>query len=126
MNAGTSCYQNSGLATGPISGERTMQNSWAGYLAMAGLLQVGVASADDQGDLFAKLDKNQDGFVTESEVPDEQKALYERLLRNADKDSDKKLNKEEFLTGLKPSDAAKTPLGAPGAGGRPGPSGAPG
>ena len=70
------------------------------------------------GDLFNKLDVNKDGFVTSDEVPDAQKSLFERLLRNADKDGDKKLNKDEFQAGLKPDEAPKPPLaGGQGPGG---------
>jgi len=44
------------------------------------------------------------------------------MLRNADKDGDKRLSKEEFQAGLKPDDAPKQPL----AGGQPFPGGPPG
>jgi Ca2+-binding EF-hand superfamily protein len=73
--------------------------------------------AQEEGDLFKKLDANADGFVAADEVSEEQKALFDRLIRKADKDSDKKLSKEEFQAGLKPDEAAKQPLGGPAPGG---------
>src|SRR6478672_11202497 len=96
-----------------------MRKNLAHYLAAtmlsAGPLSVGTLAAQDAADLFSKLDANKDGYVTPDEVQESQKALYERMLRNADKDGDKKLSKEEFLAGLKPDEAPKAPL----AGGQP-------
>jgi collagen type III alpha len=89
-----------------------------GLFAAAAACGAGPLFAEEEGDLFTKLDANKDGFVTADEVPEGQKSLFERLVRNADKNGDKKLSKEEFAAGLKPDDAPKQPLGAPG--GRPG------
>lgn len=97
-----------------------MRISWALGSGAAAVLLVGTLAAEDGDDLFSKLDTNKDGFVSEDEVPAEQKELFNRLLRNADKDDDKKLNKDEFQAGLKPSEAAKAPLGGQGFPGRPG------
>jgi Ca2+-binding EF-hand superfamily protein len=68
-------------------------------------------AAQDDSDLFTKLDANKDGFVTADEVPEANKALFDRLLRNADKNSDSKLSKEEFQAGLKPAEGPRPPLG---------------
>ena len=57
-------------------------------LAMA-LLGVGVASAAED-DLYTKLDANKDGYVALDEVEGERRALFERMLRNSDKDRDRK------------------------------------
>jgi Ca2+-binding EF-hand superfamily protein len=81
----------------------------------AALLATGTAAAQDAGELFSKLDANKDGYITPDEVQESQKALYERLLRNADKDGDKRLSKEEFQAGLKPDETPRQPL----AGGQP-------
>ncbi len=86
----------------------------AGVVAAA-LFSAGPLAAQDAADLFGKLDTNKDGYVTPDEVQESQKALYERMLRNADKDGDKKLSKDEFLAGLKPDETPKPPL----AGGQP-------
>jgi Ca2+-binding EF-hand superfamily protein len=91
----------------------------AGLFA-AVIFAAGPLAAQDAGDLFSKLDANKDGYVTPDEVPEPQRALYERLLRNADKDGDKKLSKEEFQAGLKPDETPKPPLaGGPGGPGGP-------
>lgn len=76
----------------------------------AAILSAGPLAAQDADELFGKLDLNKDGFVTPDEVQPSQQALYERLLRNADKDGDKKLSKEEFQSGLRPDDAPRQPL----------------
>jgi Ca2+-binding EF-hand superfamily protein len=77
----------------------------------AAALCAGPLAAEDEADLFSKLDANKDGFVTPDEVNDDQKAIYQRLLRNGDIDDDKKLSKGEFDAGLKPADAPRQPLG---------------
>src|SRR6478735_1413702 len=84
-------------------------------IVAAALFSASPLAAQDAADLFGKLDANKDGYVTPDEVQESQKALYERMLRNADKDGDKKLSKEEFIAGLRPDDGPKTPL----AGGQP-------
>lgn len=38
--------------------------------------------ADENDDLFTRIDANQDGFVTEDEVNPEHKAHFERMLRD--------------------------------------------
>jgi Ca2+-binding EF-hand superfamily protein len=96
-----------------------MRMHLAGIVA-AVVFTAGPLAAQDAADLFNKLDANKDGYITPDEVQEAQKALYERMLRNADKNGDKKLSKEEFLAGLKPDEGPKTPLpggqafGAPG------------
>ena len=98
-----------------------MRIQCAAVFAVLALLAGGSSRAQDSAELFGKLDSNKDGFVTSDEVPEAQRALFERLLRNADKDGDKKLSKEEFQTGLKPDEAPKQPLaGGQAPGGRPG------
>jgi len=98
-----------------------MRAYFNGILVAAVLFATGASAAQDESDLFGKLDANKDGFVTADEVQDSQKALFERLVRNADKDGDKKLSKEEFQAGLKPDESPKQPLaGGQGFGARPG------
>src|SRR5262249_23396555 len=70
----------------------------------AGCAVYQVAAAQDEkpkrpdpAQLFSRLDKNGDGFVTEDEVDQEQKGSFERLLRAGDKNKDGKLSKEEFV-----------------------------
>src|SRR5207244_925826 len=104
---------------GPSLGVENMRIHVAGIVAAA-VFSASPLAAQDAADLFSKLDANKDGYVTPDEVQESQKALYERMLRNADKDGDKKLSKEEFLAGLKPDDAPKTPLAGGQAFGPPG------
>jgi len=74
--------------------------------------------AVDSAELFVKLDANKDGFVTADEVPEGQKSLFDRLVRNADTNGDKQLSKAEFAAGLKPDDAPRQPLAGGGPPGR--------
>lgn len=74
-----------------------------------------------EDDLFTQLDTNKDGFVTDDEVEGGKKALFERLVRVADENGDKKLSKDEFAKGTQKSTDPKPPLaGEPGRPGRPG------
>ncbi len=75
----------------------------------------------EEGDLFTQLDTNKDGFITDNEVEGSKKALFERLVRVADENGDKKLSKDEFAKGTQKSTEEKPPLaGEPR---RPGPGG---
>ena len=88
-------------------------------LAALGGSALGVALLAEEGDLFTQLDTNKDGFVSEDEVEGSKKALFERLVRVADENGDKKLSKDEFAKGTQKSTEAKPPLaGEPGRPGR--------
>jgi Ca2+-binding EF-hand superfamily protein len=50
--------------------------------------------------LFKQLDANGDGLVAADEAPQDKRALFDRLVRKADKDGDEKLTAEEFASGL--------------------------
>ena len=71
-----------------------MKRAILGSIAAAALAAMPLWA--QEGDLFAKLDKNSDGVVTADEVEGDAKGLFERSLRRGDKDGDKKLTKEEF------------------------------
>jgi Ca2+-binding EF-hand superfamily protein len=61
-------------------------------------------AAEGGGDgaaLFGRLDADKDGQVTASEAGQEHRRLFDRLMRNADKDANGQLNQEEFVAGLK-------------------------
>jgi outer membrane protein assembly factor BamB len=64
--------------------------------------------------MFTQLDRNQDGKITEDEL--EGNPMAERL-KTLDKDDDKAISKEEFMSGI------TTLFSRPGGGGRGGPSG---
>lgn len=73
-------------------------------------------SGPDPSATFGQLDANQDGQLTSGEIPEDQRRLFERLLRTSDKNKDSKLNAEEFAAGLQPAaerrdspDASKRP-----------------
>jgi len=74
----------------------------------------------DAAGLFARLDANQDGFVTAEEVAESQKPLFDRLVRTSDDNGDKKLSKDEFQAGLRPEAGLRQPLAGGGFPGRPG------
>ena len=63
-----------------------------------GLATVGwAASVLAEGpDIFSTLDKNQDGFVTTDEVPEDKQAKFEQMVKTFDKNGDGKLSREEF------------------------------
>jgi Ca2+-binding EF-hand superfamily protein len=50
--------------------------------------------------LLRQLDSNADGLVAAEEVSDEQRALFDRLVRTADKNGDQKLDQQELAAGL--------------------------
>jgi Ca2+-binding EF-hand superfamily protein len=80
---------------------------------------LGAPLLAEEGDLFKQLDANKDGFVTEDEVEGSKKPLFERLVRVADENGDKKLSKDEFAKGTQKSTETKPPLaGEPGRPGR--------
>lgn len=69
-----------------------------------------VVAADDRppqsagnAALFDRLDANHDGVIKGDEVAKDQHALFDRLLRNGDKNHDSALSREEFLAALVPS-----------------------
>src|SRR6185436_8640324 len=94
-----------------ILGRALMRRNLLGLVAAAVLATGGLLYAQEGDDLFTKLDANKDGFVALDEVPEGQKALFERLLRKAGKEEEKKLNKAMFAAALKADDAPKQPLG---------------
>ena len=67
---------------------------------ISSLLSLAVSAFSPDGmsaaDLFAKLDKNSDGKVTQSETTGPQQTLFKRALRVADGNEDGALNKDEF------------------------------
>ncbi len=71
--------------------------------ALLGAVAGGAALGGGEGDLFSRLDANGDGRVERSETPASESALFDRLLRNADRDGDGALNTDEFARGLRPS-----------------------
>jgi Ca2+-binding EF-hand superfamily protein len=83
------------------SATKTAQNKTTQDKAVADKADADKAVADKLSALFDKLDANHDGQITPDEVPDDQRRLFERLLRRADANGDGKLSREEFITGMK-------------------------
>ena len=82
----------------------------------------GDASADRHENLFKQLDKNGDGEIASDELSPEQQRMFNRLVRTGDKNSDGKLNHDEFLAGMKDAPPPREPgAGGPGRGGQMGP-----
>lgn len=78
---------------------------------------AGMAAAQETGqqpdELFEALDADKDGKLNASEVPEEQKRHFERLLRTGDANEDGTLTKDEFEAALsrseQPVEAAEQP-----------------
>jgi Ca2+-binding EF-hand superfamily protein len=96
----------------PLLKERTMTRTLTLMIAATAAICFGsTAFAAEEPDsdrspkqrheaLFNDLDSNRDGSISADEVPDEHRRLFERLKRRGDKNSDDKLNKEEFIAGF--------------------------
>lgn len=88
-------------------------NFWA--LLATGLISLPVAAfaqedakkpdANQQEELFKKLDKNGDGKLVPDEIPEEQGRFFDRLVRIGDKDDNGELTKAEFDAAMQRSDA---------------------
>ena len=67
---------------------------------ISSLLTLALSTFGPEGasapDLFAKLDKNSDGQVTQAEMTGPQQSMFKRALRVADLNEDGALNKDEF------------------------------
>ena len=99
----------------------TLTSLSLGLTLSAGAQEAKTPAAPEPAQLFQQLDKNQDGKISASEVGDDQKKFFERLIRVADKDQDGELTSAEFAEGLKPEEPGR-PLeggrgGGPGEGG---------
>jgi Ca2+-binding EF-hand superfamily protein len=70
-------------------------------------------TAPDNEALFKQLDKNSDGQIADDEIPQDKQRLLKRLMRNADKDGNGKLSREELVVGLKGRDRQQSELGKP-------------
>jgi Ca2+-binding EF-hand superfamily protein len=79
------------------------------------------ADRPDAARLFEQLDSNKDGTLAADEVAEDRKRLFERLVRNGDKNADGKLSLEEFTTAMRAQRPGQPPGGQPPAGpdGRP-------
>jgi Ca2+-binding EF-hand superfamily protein len=84
-----------------------------GVLTLAAGLFAGNLFAQEAADLFDRLDKNSDGQVAPDEVEGQGKGLFDRLLRNGDKNEDGKLSKEEFAEAMKRRPNVDRPAGEP-------------
>jgi Ca2+-binding EF-hand superfamily protein len=75
-------------------------------IVVLGLFSPAVAHAEQSagdGELFTRLDVNNDQRITTDEVAEDRHRLFERLLRRGDADEDGTLSQEEFLAALVPS-----------------------
>ena len=89
------------------------------------LLGGGMAmTQDDSGDIFKKLDKNSDGKLVASEIPEDQVRFFDRLVRIGDDNDDGELSRAEFDGATSDQADEPRPGGREGAGrpgeGRPG------
>lgn len=81
---------------------------------ISSLLTLAVSAYSPEGgvsapDLFAKLDKNSDGKITQSEMTAPQLSMFKRALRVADLNEDGELNKEEFAKAVSDPNPVELP-----------------
>ena len=77
-----------------------------GWLCLACPLSVG---AEAEEDLFSRLDSDQDGVIAADEVSEEDRRLFERVLKRGDADQDGKLTANEFDTGTQDDEPTNIP-----------------
>jgi Ca2+-binding EF-hand superfamily protein len=87
-------------------------------LVLIAMTNAAVAATDESktasagnAELFKRLDANHNDSIAADEVSAENRQLFDRMLRKADKDDDKALSRQEFLASLAPTRPAK-PLDA--------------
>ena len=80
---------------------------------ISSLLSLAVSAFSPDGmsaaDLFAKLDKNSDGKVTQSEMTGPQQTMFKRALRVADGNEDGALSKDEFAKAVTDPEPVELP-----------------
>lgn len=96
---------------------------WVVTLLAGGMAATAFAQEMSAKDLFAQLDKNQDGKLEAAEIPDGQFRFFERILRLGDRNQDGSLTVDELAIALEDRTAAeespskpqseKTPSAAP-------------
>lgn len=85
-----------------------MRRKLATWLTLSGLaLVMTPAFADENDELFRRLDKNSDGQIAKDEIDQDKARHFERLLRSGDKNSDGKLSRDEFVAAIKDRPAAE-------------------
>jgi len=84
-----------------------MQSSNIFAVLLLFTLLAPLALATETEQLFVLLDQNQDGWLVEEEIEDQHRRLFQRLLRTADDNQDRRLSSAEFQTGLEPQLPAK-------------------
>lgn len=85
------------------------------FLGTLLLLGGGLAiSQDESGDIFKSLDKNNDGKLVASEIPEDQRRFFDRLVRIGDENEDGELSRSEYSSAT--SDEADRPGPPPGRG----------
>jgi len=82
-----------------------MDRNWLTF-SLALTCTATIALADDNDDLFSKLDANGDGTVVKDELNEDQTRFFERLIRVGDKNEDGKLSKDEFKAVTNKEDSA--------------------
>ncbi|HEY4262706.1 MAG TPA: hypothetical protein VGM98_21280 [Schlesneria sp.] len=87
---------------------------WGTVAVTAAILSASIMTAvgqdADTGSLFKRLDKNRDGQIASDEVPEEQRRLFQRLVRLGDQSGDGKLTAEEFEKTSEPDEFPNVPL----------------
>jgi Ca2+-binding EF-hand superfamily protein len=92
-------------------GALSLREFAGGMAKAAGAGKPGAPGRPDVGRLFDRADGNSDGKLTADEVPEERRAMTEKLIERGDKDGDGALSREEFTAGMEKVRALQTKTG---------------
>lgn len=83
----------------------------AGMIGRGAQAAGGAAGSSMFGAIFDRQDKNSDGKLTADELPEDRRAIFEKMVERLNPEGKGELSKEQFITGMQM--LAGAPMGAP-------------